>query len=179
MSSPVPDALVAPTLLALRDELRRQLVATVAGPTLRCMVAHSATPPIMDGCACESDENSPGAGQGDAWVRLVSLTPASSNAGVVLGNNCPTVWQASIEIGTYRCTPLPEEGEALPEDVVTRTALMLASDLAALLRTLTCCIDLQELAVLADSYTPIGSAGGCAGGALALTVELPYQPVRC
>jgi hypothetical protein len=175
-----PDTLVAPLLLALRDELRHQLVSTMAGPALRCAVVHSATQPVMDGCVCERDVTH-GAAQGDAWVRLASLSPAAFNSALTAGVSsvCPTVWQAMIEVGTYRCVPVPDSGQALPEIVVTQTALMLASDMAALLRTLSCCADLQELEVAADSYVPIGPSAGCAGGALTFVVDLPYQAVGC
>jgi hypothetical protein len=177
----IPDTMVAPLLLVLRDELRRQLLSTMAGRTLRCAVVHSATQPVMDGCVCERDVTH-GAAQGDAWVRLGSLNPAvfgNSFTTTTVPSTCPTVWQASIELGTYRCVPVPDEGQALPEEVVTNTALMLASDMAALLRTLSCCEELQELQVAAEGYSPIGPAGGCAGGALTFTVDLPYQAPRC
>lgn len=166
------DAVVDPVLLALRDCLRAELADTSLGPVCRCMVVHSLAPPVMDGCACDCPiPDTTAVGNGDAWVRLVRLDPDSALTAVT-SQACPTGWLAAIEIGTYRCAPLSEDGSALPEREVTDYALRMGSDRAALLRVLGCCDALRDRDVGVEFYQPIGPEGGCGGGLLQFRVAL-------
>jgi hypothetical protein len=170
MTLPLSDSLVAPLLTALRDCVCAQLEATPLGATCRCMIVHSFTLATMDGCGCGCD-----AGQGDAWVRLVRLEPDGLVGG--LGStNCPTGWQAIVELGVYRCVPVSEEGEALPQQTVTDTALNMLADMNALIRVLACCDTLDDRDVSVDFWQPVGPAGSCAGGTLQIRVALPGGP---
>ncbi len=173
MTTPLSDNLVAPLLLELRDCLCAELRNTPSGPVCRCMVVHSATLPVMDGCDCTCEP----AGQGDAWTRLVRLEPdlAIVNAAP---QQCPSGWQAVIELGVYRCVETPEEGEALEPQVVNDTALRMLADMNAVLRTL-CCRALTDRDLSVDFWQPIGPEGGCAGGALQIRVALPGGPGGC
>lgn len=173
MTAPISDALVAPLLLELRDCLCAELRRTMLGAACRCMVVHSVTVPVADGCDCECD-----AGQGEAWVRLVRLEPEIS-LNPIAAQSCPAGWQAVIELGIRRCIPIPDEGEPLPERTVTDTALELLSDQAATLRVLGCCPALTDLSFGVDFWQPDGPAGGCAGGTLQIRVALPGGPGGC
>lgn len=174
--SALVDTLVDPVLLELRDCLCAEVAKTTAGPTCRCMVVHSFTLPVMDGCDCDC-----GGGHGDAWVRLLRLEPELSLPGVSQ-LSCLIGWQAVIELGTYRCSPLPEEGEALPERAVTDFALAMGSDRAALIRAVQCCTPLlqqRELDLNVEVWQPIGPEGGCAGSILTVRIPLPAPGGGC
>lgn len=172
MTGPVADTLVAPLLRALRDCLCAQLQTSPLGGTCRCMIVHSSALPVMDGCDCSCD----GGTQGDAWVRLVRLDPDTALFATI-ASVCPPGWQAVIELGTYRCVPIPEEGvEILPESQVDATTMNLLGDMHALLRTVACCPVLRDLSVGVEFYSPIGAEGGCAGGILQLRVALSGGP---
>lgn len=167
------DSLVAPVLLALRDCLCAELAKSLAGPPCRCVIVHSDTFPIMDGCDCTCEPN----GQGDAWTRLVRLEPEVSATPVVT-SKCPPGWIAVIELGVHRCIPLTEDGSPLPDRQQNDLALMLLADMNATLRAL-CCPVLADHDIGVDFWQPIGPAGGCAGGALQIRVALPGGPGGC
>jgi hypothetical protein len=175
MTTPTPlsDSLVAPLLVVLRDCVRTELARSTAGPVCRCAIAHSVVTPTMDGCDCECDD-----GQGDAWVRLVRLEPEESLE-TIRPSVCPTGWQAVIELGVYRCVPLPEEGEALEEQVVSDIALSALSDMNALIRVLGCCEALRDAFIGVEFWQPVGPSGGCAGGTLQFRVAISGGPGGC
>lgn len=169
MSTPLSDSLVAPLLVSLRECVRAQLARSISGPVCRASLRHSVVTPTMDGCDCECPE-----GQGDAWVRLVRLEPDVSNdtGGGLQPSSCAPSWLAYVEIGVYRCVPLPEEGEALPEQTEHVISLDALSDMNALLRVLTCCPTLRDTFTAVDFWQPLGPSGGCAGGALQFRVAI-------
>lgn len=181
MSSPfLSDALISPIMLSLRDCLSAELARSPAGPVCRAFLAWGQVPPSMDGCSCECTDVDGDHGQGDAWVRLVRLDPQTfTSGGAATAMNCPLGWLASIEIGYYRCTPLSEDGGALPAQEATDSALTMAGDMAALLRVLSCCQALDERQPAVDGFTPLGGIGGCAGGAIVFQVALPTGRSQC
>lgn len=167
------DGLVAPMLLELRDCLRDELVRTIRGPACRCALVHSFTTPVMDACHCECGLSLGGRpAQGDAWVRLVRMDPDQQLLGLT-PQQCAPGWQVVIELGTYRCAPITEDGSALPEQELTTLALDMASDRAALLRVFGCCSALRDEHTLIDFYQPLGPEGGCVGGVLQFRVAVP------
>lgn len=175
MTAPTPlsDSLVAPLLVELRDCVCAELARSIAGPVCRCAIAHSVVTPTMDGCDCECED-----GQGDAWVRLVRLEPEESLE-IVGPSVCPTGWQAVIELGVYRCVPLPEEDEVLEEQVVSDTALAALADMNALIRVLGCCTALRDAFTGVEFWQPVGPSGGCAGGTLQIRVAISGGPGGC
>lgn len=170
--STVVDTLVSPVLLELRDCLRNELVQTTRGPVCRCALVHGFTLPPMDGCHCECGLSLGGRpAQGDAWVRLVRMEPDLSLLRLT-PQQCAPSWQVVVEIGTYRCAPVTEDGSALPEQEVTALALDMASDRAALLRVFGCCVALRDRDTLVDFYQPIGPEGACVGGVLQFRIAV-------
>lgn len=173
------DEQFAPLLLQLRDCLAAELSRSLAGPVCRAYVEWRAVPPVMDGCHCECADEDGNAGNGDAWVRLAQVEPDQGTGSFTTGRNvvgvggCPPSWFATIGLGSYRCIPIPEQGEPLPADTITATALMLHSDIAAYQRVLACCelfrgTDADDLGLGApgiQSITPIRAAD-CGGGEL-------------
>jgi hypothetical protein len=175
MTTPTPlsDSLVAPLLVALKACLYAELARSTSGKVCRVTVRHSVVTPTMDGCDCECDD-----GQGDAWVRLVRLEPEESLS-LVTPTSCPPGWQAVIELGVYRCVPLPEEGEALSEQDENDIALSALSDMNALVRVYGCCDALADEFRGAEFWQPLGPSGGCAGGALQFRVAISGGPGGC
>ncbi|KGI79383.1 hypothetical protein IL38_24105 [Actinopolyspora erythraea] len=193
-TQPIIDRLIAPVMLELRDCLCRELARTVAGPVCRCYLDHGPNPPIMDGCQCEcwgtSESGEPWHGNGDGWVRLVKTDPdtgqgARSPLGAAGAAACPLGWVATLEIGAYRCVELPEDGAPPSGDTLTAMSLMLASDRAAMERTLACCDALAEASAESSGYLP-ARQGGCGGGTIQLRIpftigdpcaepELPWE----
>lgn len=174
MTTPLSDSLVAPLLVALRECVRTELARSVNGPVCRASIRHSVVTPTMDGCDCLCED-----GQGDAWVRLVRLDPDGDGQGFALPGVCPQGWVAIIEMGVYRCVPLPEEGEALPEDTEHQIALAALADMNALVRVVGCCPALRDEHVGVEFWQPLGPTGGCAGSSLQIRVPISGGPGGC
>lgn len=149
----VPDRLVGPALLALRDCLCNLLNTPPWKPvSCGCCVRHSAGFPPMD--ACDS-----------AWVRLVQMTASPGRS-----RSCPGLTTVRIQLGIYRCVEV-SDGTTLPScDTMTAEAIQFAEDAAAMRRAVTCCEAIADFEPFIVGWEPIGPSGGCAGGAL--TVEL-------
>lgn len=142
MSAPAAlvDEVFAPLLLALRDCLDAELSRSLAGSVCRAYVEWRPVAPVMDGCDCECvDEASGQAGNGDCWVRLIRIERDQPSGGMPAG--CAPPRAAIIGLGSYRCIPIPEQGEPLPAEIVTATSLMLHADAAAYMRVIEpgCC----------------------------------------
>lgn len=189
--APLVDEQFAPLLIAIRDCLEAELSRSLAGPVCRAYVEWRSTPPVMDGCHCECADEAGNEGNGDAWVRLARLAPDSGTGSFTTGRNavgvegCAASWFATIGIGSYRCIPIPQKGEPLPEETVNATSLMLHGDLAAYLRVLACCAlftgpESDYLALgppSVENFAPIRAAD-CGGGELLFRLPV-RQGVRC
>lgn len=180
--APIPDTMLSPILLGLRDCLCAQLERSQAGPVCACYVVHNQSLPTMDGCDCTC-EPPPGeeerAGRGSASVRIVRLVPDLGAYGVG-PSPCPTGWQVTLAMVVYRCIPLPEdEDSVLPPEVHTATALELNSDLAAMLRVLGCCDELADRDLAVDFAGPVGPSGGCAGWEMQFSMTMAGAPGGC
>lgn len=179
-AEPIADKLTGPLLQALRDCLCVETTKTLTGPACRCYIAWDQSVPVMDGCACEcAIEGSTGVG--DAWVRLVSVSP-NLGQGVGIGATggigwdsarCFLGWIATIELGIARCHPQPEDpAKPLPAQTNSDVSLWRASDFAAMRRAWRCCPALRDINSVPLLFTPLGVSGNCSGGTLAINVEL-------
>lgn len=176
MTTPAPlvDQLVDPLLLELRDCLCAELTRSPFGPVCRCYLVHAFTTPIDDGCACECESDGQ-TGVGEARVRLVSLEPDSASIGPG-PQACAAGWQAVVEFTTARCVPVPEDPqEPLPVETLTKTALDLGGDRAAMLRVLSCCQALRDRDIMVEFLSPRGQ-GDCLGWLMQFRVALPGGP---
>lgn len=180
-ASPVADQLVGPLLIALRDCLCAEVQKSITGPVCRCYVAWDQGLPIQDGCTCECAAPDGRAGVGDAWARLVSVSPnlgsgvsaLGTGAGGVDASVCFTGWVATIELGVARCHPEPGDPQKpLPAQTNTDVALWRLSDFAAMRRAWTCCPLLADVPSVPVLFTPFGPSGNCSGGTLSINVEL-------
>lgn len=171
---PLPDALVGPLLIELRDCLSAELARSLSGAPCRAYIPWDSGLPVADGCSCECD-----GGHGDAWVRFVRMDPDRPvQLGAAVGGpaGCPTAWIAVIELGVSRCHPTGQAGTQgyVPPDpqVLTDTALKRLSDGAALRRTVACCRALGRHAYGAGALVPLPPLGGCSGIAMSIQVEI-------
>lgn len=178
---PLADNLVAQLLLALRDCLCAEVQKTITGPVCRCYVAWDQGVPVMDGCTCECSIEGQ-SGVGDAWVRLVTVSPnlgTGVGTGVAGGSGlwdasvCFLGWVATIELGIMRCHPQPEDpAQPMPAQANTDVALWRLSDFRAMRQAWFCCPALENLTSMPVLFTPVGPSGGCSGGTLTINVEL-------
>lgn len=161
-------------LLCLAQKLERTMAGPVAVATL---VPGQAA--VADYCACGDST-----GSGEAWVRLVSVTPVlSAGAGQKLTiPKCGSdiYYNAVLEMGVFRCAPVPDEkGNPPTADQLTDAAHRLMDDAAAMRHAYCCLRDARkaagleyELAIAPGAWTPHPSLGGCMGGSMTITFEI-------
>lgn len=114
------------------------------------------TPPA-DACDCRCDVG----GQGQAWVRWVSTAPA--NMGGTGGDCADGTYEITVELGVYRCWPIPERGP-LDEGEEELAAMGMLLDAAAIRRAFACCPDLDEYQSWElTNEEPMERQGGCTG----------------
>lgn len=140
------DSLVAPLLLMLRDCLAYEVARGLGGPVCRPFVWWGPQPPVMDGCRCNCTDGEGRNGNGDAWVRWVELTVDPGTGSFTegrnrLANGCAPGLIATIAMGTYRCSPVPDDPREgpLPAATETTSSLLKHADLMAILRVNACC----------------------------------------
>lgn len=177
---PIGDKLVGPLLQALRDCLCVETQKTITGPACRCYIAWDQGVPVLGGCACECSTGQ-GKGVGEAWVRLVSVSP-NLGQGVGIGATggigwdvatCFLGWVATIELGIARCHPQPSDPtKPLPAQTISDVALWRTSDFAAMRRAWRCCPALEDHNSVPVLFTPLGVMSNCSGGTLSINVEL-------
>ncbi|MBP2703524.1 hypothetical protein JOL79_06890 [Microbispora sp. RL4-1S] len=165
------DVTALPLAEALLACLCAELDDTVAGPVCVCCLAPGPEP--ADCCTC------PG-GEGRAWVRVTRIFPTSARFPLpaVDPGRCATdgSYAVELELGVYRCVATIDDDGTPPScDQRTADAVKLLDDAAAMRRAVSCCFPRTELgrgrAVVVGEWRPIAPEGGCAGGALLVTVE--------
>lgn len=131
--------------------------------------------PAADACDCTCEDG----GQGQAWVRMVQIT-RSAVAPARLANCANGVYDLRLELGVYRCAPVPEGRSAtVPEPVESAHAAGMYRDAEALRAALRCCATLQKIGIEPTlvSQSPIGPSGACAG--VELQAELQVTDCAC
>jgi len=163
------------------------MLATEDRPACACHHFGGEDPPVGDRCSTnDAGEN------GQVWIRRVSQVMQADTDDLTFGGvPCGDIWQATIELGIYRCiTAVPTEGGgAPPPESYDADRDLLAADRATLAQVL-CCWPLNGLppspqvpdlgvSVISAQILPTGPTGACAGSILtldltaALTVEEP------
>lgn len=112
---------------------------------------------------------------GQLAVRLISLVPIPS--GTPGARPCPPAgWNATLGISMIRCVAtLQDDGEPPTAEAITVDALDVLGDMALIQLAIDCVTrarpEVQRLELL--SWTPLGPAGGCAGGEWRLHMFVP------
>lgn len=127
---------------------------------------------VADWCTCTTDRRGL-SGCGMAWVRLDRAFPTDKFPQLAQGaNNCGCGIAAVLEVGTYRCLPMPAEDGSPPDAASQANAtLRQLADMAAIHRALTCCTAITDRPHVMGTYVP-RSGGDCGGGAWPVTVAM-------
>lgn len=106
---------------------------------------------------------------GQAWVRIVSMTPLRQRGVGPTSAACIVGWQVVLAAGVLRCIEVIDDAGRAPTDVeMTRDAAQMISDAASLLQALAC----SDLPLALGAWAPLGAEGGCAGGEVQMTATL-------
>jgi hypothetical protein len=114
-------------------------------------------------CDCDHEEDD-GCG-GQLYVRVIKAHPVSPIPTKILREiPCPDTIGVHLAIGVIRCAAsLDDDGNPPSAETLNAESAQMVCDMAALLRALECC-DTDDERTTIDTWTPLGPAGGCAGG---------------
>lgn len=157
------------------------MLATEGRPACACHHYGGEDPPVGDRCSSNAEGEN-----GQVWVRRVNQFFQSESEDITFGGvPCGGIWQATIELGIYRCiSAVPSEsGEAPPPEHYDADRDLLAADRTTLTQVL-CCWPLGGLppapslpdigvSVTSADISPTGPTGACAGSILTLGLLAP------
>jgi hypothetical protein len=128
-----------------------------------CGVIPGAQPIDMSGVDCDP--------AGQAWVRLVTGYPSKAvgQPDTSVGN-LESGLGFTIEVGILRYFPI--QSEAMEDEDILIASEQQITDMMAIYRAITCCPALTVKDYILGTYTPLGPAGGLAGGQWTLSVGL-------
>lgn len=108
-----------------------------------------------------------------AWVRLVRAFPASAAypSQDTKPGSCAVVLAAVIELGVYRCMPVPDSRGNMDPVALANAAIDQVADVGAMARAFACCTSLGQVNPLLGVYQPTPPSS-CGGGAWPVTVQL-------
>lgn len=160
------DQIVVALLKELRNCVAEQLALCDRLPC-RFPITWGNGPPPMDACDCACSR-----GDGQAWVRWVDTSPANFGGS---GGDCAGLggtYEFVLEVGVYRCWPVPGDAKPLDEQEEEQAAIGLLADAAAIRRALACCFEEDgQWQLLRED--PIARQGGCTGVSAQLRVTAP------
>lgn len=116
---------------------------------------------------------------GLAWVRPSSFFPSSTifpNQDTVPQPKGVIAWAITLELGTVRCAPTPDENSIPTGDEWDAVTQAVMDDAAAMRRALCCFIDAKPgraKNVLPGTWQPLSVQGGCVGSILPVTIRGP------
>lgn len=111
---------------------------------------------------------------GMAWVRLAAMYPMSAigEQDTTLGN-CGKEFGVDIEMGVMRCVNVGDErGNPPTQESLYKESLQAMADARSMYRAVYCCAAIDTMDVIVGQYTPLGPAGGLAGGTVTLSAAL-------
>lgn len=161
------DFLLTPILDALRVCLCSRLEDKTEGSGCFCGIYPGATT-NADWCSCKGN-----GGCGMGWVRLDRVYPSQARfpSPDSAPAACTTVLAAVIEVGTYRCQPVPDRNGNMDPAAVTQAALTQVEDMWAMVEAIKCCEPIAKRPHHLGTYLP-RDGGGCGGGSWQVTVQL-------
>lgn len=115
----------------------------------------------------EDDDEDCDAQCSQAWVRVMNVTPVSSDS---WDNDCATVMRIDLEVGVLRCIEIPDDGEAPTGLDVMTAAMQSMQDMNAIYCAAMACEVWN--AIDAGQWAPSGPLGGQYGGMWTFTVEV-------
>lgn len=107
---------------------------------------------------------------GMATVRLTQTYPAAAvGQPYIQPGNCGSQLGVDIQLGIWRCAPMPDANGELPSsgDMLSATQDQIA-DMFALIMAVQCCLSLSPLDYILGAYLPQGPMGGVVGGSVTL-----------
>jgi hypothetical protein len=150
------------------------LPATVGGPVCVCCLNPGMEAPMDYCCKCEVDGEP---AEGQAWVSVINTFPSVRFPlpQLDLQRGCPPLSQfaATLQMGVYRCAPVPDaRGNPPGCDVLSLATEKILSDAAAMRQAAVCCFHHGDEGpdMLLGEWEPLGPMGGCVGGAMRVTV---------
>ena len=142
-------------------------LADAGRPVCQCCLVWGASKPPADFCDCDCD----GGANGQAYVRVVRMDPASTGNRTSMMKCQPIRVRAWIEAGVYRCVPTGGE-EPVSCEERTESAWGFLRDARALRAAVACCDALKNQRVEFISQDPADVSGGCSGVSLQFTLDL-------
>jgi len=140
--------------------------------------------PNMEGLApdpAQGDEKEP-AWQGMAWVRVASQqwisqagrqNVTTANGGMCAGGG---LWRVTFNFGVLRCAKgTSKDGRPVPCEPREEDAFVALADAEIMRWVIGCCPALRGFPVQAAQWSPLPRQGSCAGGVMALTIDMRQQ----
>lgn len=162
----MPETLLTPIMDDLRACLCAQLEAA-GGPACFCGL-YPGPVALADWCSCKGR----GQGCGQAFVRLDRIYPSANFPNPdPAAATCTTVLAAVLEVGIFRCIPVPRPDGSMDPTAVVQQALQQAEDAMTLFKAAVCCSSITRRDHSIGTWLPV-NAGDCGGGTLPVTVRL-------
>ncbi|WP_435111316.1 hypothetical protein [Nocardiopsis synnemataformans] len=156
---------------ALRQCVADKL-ATMSVPVCELAIIWSGHRDPADVCDCTCQ-----AGNGQGWVRIMSITPKPTPAKIPLGG-CSGGWIMRIEVGVHRCAPTGVGEDRPTVEAKDAYAKAMMADARALMAAWACCDwhDKHEIRRGVNEVVPVGPQGGCGSVIVVGQVELDGCP---
>lgn len=149
----------------LCDELSAQLELTRAGQVCIASVYPGNMAVEEFGCGCDG-------GEGQAWVRVVSMAPTINFPEPYVTPATaydPLAWAVTLELGVVRCYPVTDDN-SMPHPAYLDSAARDAMDDAAAMRRAALCAFDPQVPKIPGQWEPRGPSGGVHGGTMQLIV---------
>ena len=110
---------------------------------------------------------------GQLWIRVSGQEPALSSRAGAADPNCRLLgWYVTLGVGIIRCVAsLDSRGSPPTPTAITEDGLTSIRDSVEIRTALVCADTSLRLTVL--QWSPLGPAGGCAGGEWLVSIYLP------
>ena len=157
---------LAERMIEVASCLCAQIETDGSPPTCFCGVVPGDSVVLAYATDCEEKD-------GMAWVRLITLYPATSvgQQDTTIGN-CGVGIGADLEVGIVRSYPVYEDGEEPPPAVLEALVRQQVKDAMTMHRAVLCCSALPTKEVIVGPYAPTPILGGLSGGAIQVSLAI-------